>query len=163
MGEDILPPSFIDWSIVNPKDYREELKIFIESGSNDRHRHLSHATYVVKTEDSFGQEVYGIQYHKTVIFAIREDGTYWFNNGGYFTATTKKRINDCLIKSGNYDQIIQRSFKWHIGSAHIDFGYMLFDVNHEHQECITINCWAMPLNEVDSKNKKITNYYLSRS
>lgn len=147
---------------MNSKDYREELKSFIEQGRSDSYRHLSHATYVVKTHDAFENEIYGIQYHKTVIFGIHEDGTYFFNNGGYFTATTKKRINDCLVKVGSFGQIVQKSFKWYMGSVQFNFGYMLFDMNNEMIDCSSINCWAMSIVDVESKNSKISNYYLSR-
>ena len=68
----------------NSKDYLEDLKSFIESGRDSNHRKIAHSTYAVKTEDFFGYEVFGIQYHKTVIFGIREDGEFFFNNGGYF-------------------------------------------------------------------------------
>lgn len=147
----------------NSKDYREELKSFIEGGRNDNSRHLSHATYAVKTVDAFDEEIYGIQYHNTVIFGIREDGKYFFNNGDYFTVTTKKRINDCLIKVGNYQQIVQRNHKWIINGNQLDFGFMLFDVDNIMIHSSTIDCWAMSVKEVVVKNTKITNYYLSRS
>ena len=146
----------------NSKDYLQEIKLFIEGGRNDNSRHLSHATYAVKTTDAFDQEIYGVQYHNTVIFGIREDGTYFFNNGDYFTVTTKKRINDCLIKVGNYHQIVQRNHKWIINGDQLDFGFMLFDVDNNMIHSSTIDCWAMNVKEVVAKNSKITNYYLSK-
>ncbi len=140
----------------NSKDYREELKSFIENGRNDDSRHLSHATYVVKTEDMFGDDVYGIQYHKTVIFGIRENGDYFFNNGGYFTVTTKKRINDALIKVGNYHQLVQRNHKWLLSGVEVSTGFMLFDVNNDIRDCVNIDCWGKTIQSVSMQSTKIT-------
>ena len=141
----------------NSKDYLQELKSFIESGRDDESRHLSHATYAVKTEDMFGEVIYGIQYHKTVIFGIRENGDYFFNNGGYFTVTTKKRINDALFKVGNYSQLVQRNFKWFLDSEVIDKGYVSFDVNNDIQDCLNLDCWGKAIHSVVNKSEKILN------
>lgn len=146
----------------NSKDYRQELKLFIEGGRDDNFRHLSHATYVVKTEDMFGNEIYGIQYHKTVVFGIYEYGNYFFNNGGYFTVTTKKRINDALCKIDDSHQIVQRNFNWLIGRKKIEFGFMMFDVNNNMQDCERLDCWGKPVQDVTDKTTKILNSYLSK-
>jgi hypothetical protein len=141
----------------NSKDYREELRKFIEDGRNDESRHLCHATYVVKTEDMFGNDIYGLQYHKTVIFGIREDGSYFFNNGGYFTATTKRRINDALAKCHFPYYIVQKSFAWFILDRKIEHGYMMFDVNNDMQDCLNLDCWGKPIHALVHKSEKIIN------
>ncbi len=37
---------------------------------------------------------YGIKLHNTIVLTIRRDGTYTYNTGGWYTVTTKKRMND---------------------------------------------------------------------
>ena len=148
---------------MNPKDYFEQLKNFIEAGRNDSSRKIAHATYVVKSIDAFGETVYGIQYHRTVIFAVYEDGRYIINNGGYFTATTKKRINDALRSCGSGEQIVQRNKKWIAFGDQYDTTFMfLFDVNGDCLATNPVNCYVMPVDSVIDKNSKITNFHLSR-
>lgn len=136
----------------NPKDYRQELKEIIDSGKNDSYRKIAHATFAVKTSDMSGNEIYGIQYHKTVIFGIRESGEFFFNNGGYFTATTKKRINDALRKCGFNSFISQKKFRWYLcsidGSETLQFArtaFMLFDVDNSFTPSSPSECWAQSL------------------
>jgi len=149
---------------VNSKDYREELELFIEAGRNDMFRKICHATYAVKTADMFGREVIGVQYHNTVIFGIHEDGSHFINNGGYFTRTTQSRINTYLLNCGHgYNQIIQRNKRWLMNN--VEFGRtasVLFDVDKSPISSNTFDCWAKPLREVEIKNSKITDYYLSK-
>ena len=146
----------------NSKDYRQELKSFIESGRSNDLRKIAHATYAIKTSDIFGSEVYGIQYHKTVLFGIREDGEYFFNNGGHFTVTTKKRINDALAKCRFPYYISQKSFVWFILDRKIESGQMLFDVNNDMQDFANLDCWAKPLSEVSNRNSRVGKYYLTK-
>ena len=143
------------------KDYLEDLKSFIESGRDSNHRKIAHATYAVKTEDFFGYEVFGIQYHKTVIFGIREDGEFFFNNGGYLTSTTKKRINDALHKCGVTDSIYQHKKIWHFRDLSFDVNArLIFDVNNNHYAYESIeSCWCKPVSEVVVKNSKVPNFY----
>lgn len=146
------------------KDYLEDLKYLIESGRYDNHRKIAHATYVVKTEDMFGREIYGIQYHRTVIFGIHDDGSFFFNNGGYLTATTKKRINDALNRCGVSQSIFQRNKIWHFGSHSFDStARLLFDVNNDVVEDSGIaSFWCKPVDEVVNKNSKVPNFYPNR-
>lgn len=148
---------------MNSKDYFEELKSFVEAGRGNFSRKIAHATYVVKSMDAFGEAVFGIQYHRTVIFAVYEDGRYIVNNGGYFTATTKKRINDALRRCGNGEQIVQRNKKWiAFGDQHDTVFMFLFDVNGDCLATNPVNCYVMPVDSVIDKNSKITNYHLSK-
>jgi len=148
--------------VSNSKDYRQELKSFIDGGRDTDFRKMSHATYAIKTSDIFGYEVYGIQYHRTVVFGIREDGEYFFNNGGYFTVTTKKRINDALMKCRFPYTIVQKSFSWFILDRKIEGGQMLFDVNNDMRDFAILDCYAKPLQKVSEKNRKVANYYPSK-
>lgn len=131
---------------MNPKDYFNELELFVNAGRYPNERKVAHATYAVKTVDAFGETVYGIQYHRTVVFAVRENGEYMINNGGYFTATTKKRINDALLKCGSGKQIVQRNKKWIMDGEQYESSFMfLFDCNHFLLASNPVNCYAMPL------------------
>lgn len=130
---------------MNSKDVLEEYATFINAGRNSNYRKITGNTYVVKTSDTFGNVIYGIQYHRTVVSGIREDGSYFVNNGGYFTVTTKKRINEFLSKVGNNHQIIQRKFQWFFNSFNVGEGFMSFDVNNELVSCAYVECFAFPL------------------
>ena len=132
---------------MNSKDVLEEYVSFIGKGRNHNYRKIASHTYVVKTSDAFGNPIYGVQYHRTVVCGIREDGSYFINNGGYFTVTTKKRINDFLSKVGNNRQIIQRNFQWFLSGFNIGQGFMVFDVNNEMTSCSSVECFAFPLTE----------------
>ena len=145
----------------NSKDYLQDLKSFIESGRDSNHRKIAHATYAVKTQDIYGREVYGIQYHKTVIFGIREDGEFFFNNGGYLTSTTKKRINDALYKCGVTDSIYQHKKIWHFRNYSFDVNArLMFDVNNVDYPYEGIEIyWCQPVSEVIAKNNKLPNFY----
>lgn len=145
---------------MNSKDYRQELKSFIESGRDNDHRKISHATYAIKTEDMFGQEIYGIQYHKTVVFGIRDDGEYFFNNGGYLTVTTKKRINDALKKCGVGDSIYQKNKVWHLGTYRFELNArLLFNPdNSVIEDCDIVDFWCQPNVEVMRKIDKLPSF-----
>jgi len=144
----------------NPKDYFEELKFSIEDGNNVDHRKIAHATYAVKTVDMFGDIVYGIQYHNTVIFAIRENGGYFINNGGYFTKTTLKRINEALRQSGRGAHcILQRHNSWLMDGVDLSTSAVAcFDVNHNNINRNLSECWGRPVVSVVDKNGKVRPY-----
>lgn len=80
--------------------YREELIKFISEGKNESYRKIKNNTYAVKTRDISGNEVVGIQLHRTIIFAALANGDYQFNNGGWNTMTTNSRLTDALNAIG---------------------------------------------------------------
>ena len=47
-------------------------------------------------------------YHQTPVVA-KKDGKIWLNNGGYFTSTTKERIN----RYSPY-RVYQRDYEWYV-------------------------------------------------
>lgn len=149
---------------MNSKDYLEELRDFIDAGRDSSFRKIAHATYAVRTQNMFAHEVYGIQYHNTVIFGIRYDGSYFINNGGYFTTTTKKRINDSLTKCGHgYSPIVQRNKRWLMDN--VEFGRTacaLFDVDMSVISSNPLDCWARSVAGVEEKIRKIRPYYVER-
>lgn len=147
--------------MANSKDYRFELESYIGNGRNEDYRKIANNTYAVRTTDLFG-DVFGVQYHNTVIFAVREDGSYFFNNGGYFTVTTKKRINDILIEKVGFPfSIYQKSFKWYLSGyaggfsydTALHFGRAAVDVNNSIYSFELSDCWAMPLNKLRKVKK----------
>jgi len=54
---------------------------------------------------------YKIRFHDTDIITYTNDGYYTLNNGGFFTNTTKKRLNEFL--PSNY-YVYQKDFNWYI-------------------------------------------------
>jgi hypothetical protein len=130
---------------MNSKDYFEDIKSFIETGRSNDSRKIAHQTWYVKTTDAFDAIVYGIQYHNTVIAGIKEDGSYFINNGGWFSATTKKRINEFFRKIGWDSVISQRSYQWYFCSVHFS-GTALFDWTNTQLDNSIIDCFAYPIN-----------------
>lgn len=129
------------------KDYLEDIKSFIEAGRNYNFRKISNNTWYVKTDDAFGNTIYGIQYHRTVIAGIKEDGSYFINNGGWFSATTKKRLNEFLRKLGWDASISQRSYQWYFGGLHF-VGTAFFDWTNVQLDHSAIDCFAYPVNTI---------------
>jgi hypothetical protein len=132
---------------MNSKDCLEDIKSFIEAGRSNDFRKISGNTWYVKTTDAFDNVVYGIQYHRTVIAGIKEDGTYFINNGGWFSATTKKRLNEFLRKIGWGSSISQRSYQWYFNGLHFN-GTALFDWTNVQLDSSTIDCFAYPVNTI---------------
>ena len=60
------------------------------------HRKIQHAVYSVFGVDSNGDQYAGWQYHKTIIGAIYPDGRYYIGNGGWYSKTSLRNINDFL-------------------------------------------------------------------
>lgn len=58
--------------------------------------------------DTYGFEVV---YHETTIFR-REGNVIRLNTGGYFTATTKRRMNQALAQSFPHLTVVQRGGDW---------------------------------------------------
>lgn len=52
-------------------------------------RKVAHATYLIMD----GTDIH-LRYHDTNVVTSHEDGTFTLRNGGYFTATTRKRIEE---------------------------------------------------------------------
>ena len=52
-------------------------------------RKVAHATYLIREDGDIH-----LRYHDTNVITSHEDGTFTLRNGGYFTATTRKRIEE---------------------------------------------------------------------
>jgi hypothetical protein len=130
---------------MNSKDISEDIKSYIKAGRYSDIRKIGNNTWYVRTTDAFDNVVYGVQYHRTVIVGIKEDGSYFINNGGWFSATTKKRINEFLRKLGWDAGISQRSYQWYFDGLHFS-GTAFFDWTNIQVEHSTIDCFAYPVN-----------------
>lgn len=82
---------------------------------NSRKRKLAGHTYLIKTERG-----YGIKFWDTVIVEYHSDGVIVLDTGGYFTRTTKSRINQFTENI----RVYQKDFNWYIetGSQLLDLG-----------------------------------------
>lgn len=130
---------------MNSKAVLSDIQDNISAGRNENYRKISNNTWYVKTIDAFDQLVYGIQYHRTVICGIREDGSYFINNGGWFSATTKKRINEFLRRVGSDANIYQRSYQWYCNGIHFG-GTAYFDWTNVQLNAALTDCFAYPIN-----------------
>lgn len=79
------------------------------------YRNIGHATYLSYFQDDEDERVIGIQYHRTVIFAIWPDGSFQFDTGGWKTATTKARINEIAgLFDSHIQHVYQKNHQWYI-------------------------------------------------
>lgn len=130
---------------MNSKDYAQEIDAFIKNGRYNDYRKIGNNTWFVKTDNAFGDTIYGIQYHRTVIAGIRQDGSYFINNGGWFSATTKKRLNQFLSRVGWNASISQRNYQWYFNGLHFG-GTAFFDWTNVQLDHSPIDCFAYPVN-----------------
>jgi hypothetical protein len=87
---------------------------------------VANNTYAVVAHDNEGAPVYGVQYHKTVVFCDRGDGLYQFDTGGWDTATTKKRLNEILDWMGISSRVHTKRGVMYFGDTIMD-RWLVFD------------------------------------
>lgn len=138
----------------NSKDYRLTIANGIASSKSKTHRKIAHATYFIESENLFGEKIFGIQYHNTVIAGIFDDGSYSLNNGGFFSVTTKKRLNSFLREIGSDSYIYQRNFTWYLDND-VFLGSAKFDVNHSLIGSDKMDVFSFPSIAVKNLNAKI--------
>ena len=91
-----------------PKSYLECEKTL---GSKEKTK-VAHNTWLLMEELEHDGIVYMVKYHNTVIAFFYSSGCIGISNGGYYTATTKNRLNAILNQHGyNIDQI---NYTWYI-------------------------------------------------
>ena len=135
---------------MNSKILLEKYKTFLDEGKNYNYRKIGNNTYVVKTDDLLKRKIIGIQYHNTVIVGIREDGSYFINNGGWFSATTKQRINKFLREIGSNSSFYQRSHKWYCDGVPVD-GTIAFDSENAVVSSSVTDCFAYSIPKLGGK------------
>lgn len=92
------------------------LSAFIAGGKNETYRRITNSTYAVKTMDDENNEVFGIQLHKTVIYA-EINNKIVLSNGGWNTVTTLDRLG-AILQSRNIDShIILNRGEWLYGKG----------------------------------------------
>lgn len=66
-----------------------------------------------ETSFSWNHGIFVCQYHQTKIFTYKPDyKTIAFNNGGWLTSTTKKRMNQCLKHLDLPGSVYQKNGQW---------------------------------------------------
>ena len=86
-------------------NYNEAAEIMRKAGKPEKK--LRYQTYLRKD----GKD-YVIRFWNTDIVRICPDGAYVLNSGGFFTATTKRRIN-----TYSPAVILQRNYQWYVGGV----------------------------------------------
>lgn len=85
--------------------YLEAQTLFLTAKSPTQGKPLpGKATRLVKTDRG-----YGIKYHNTIVVEILPNDTYILRTGGYYSRTTKKRINQYTNL-----HLFQRKNKWYV-------------------------------------------------
>lgn len=93
-----------------------DLSAFIADGKNETYRKIANNTYAVKTMDDENNVVFGIQLHKTVIYA-EINNKIVLSNGGWNTVITLDRL-DAILRSRNIDShIISNRGEWLYGKG----------------------------------------------
>jgi hypothetical protein len=85
-------------------NYNDAVKVLNGKDS----RKIAHATWLERI-DGFTCDVIAVRYHSTNIILYYADGRTVVRNGGYYTATTKKRIN----KYSNAN-VYQKNYVWYL-------------------------------------------------
>lgn len=92
-----------------------EAKEYYDRGNRNskvKGRTLALALKLIKLDE----DVYGVQHYDTIIVRIFSNNTYQINNGGYYTATTKKHLN--TYSGANIRQV---KGGWFLGDEMIPF------------------------------------------
>ena len=55
-----------------------------------------------------------VVYHDTEIVTVYNDGRIRLNTGGYFTVTTKRRMNQAASQFGLDYRVYQKNFQWYV-------------------------------------------------
>lgn len=83
-----------------------EAQRMLERARNEQKK-LATATFLLRSGDDFV-----VRYHATNVVTIHRDGNYTLRTNGYFTATTKARIND--FSSAH---VAQKGFEWFLSDG----------------------------------------------
>lgn len=89
-------------------NYLDAKQLFSSARNKIAGKPLGNNTRLVETKGGFG-----IKLHQTVVVDIQANGTYILNTGGWFTHTTKDRINSYIPV-----HIYSHKRIWYIGSNH---------------------------------------------
>ena len=73
-------------------------------------------TGVATTRTTYDDGSIDIQYHSTVVARRTAEGTVIINPGGWYTQTTKKRINDALDEWAHGWRVYQKDFQWYLAN-----------------------------------------------
>lgn len=94
--------------------YKDCEKMFDGRNSHRESRRLGNNTYLRRTSPV----EFAVRYHDTDMLVIRADGTYLYDAGGWYTATTKMRLNEY-----GPAQITQRNRRWYFSVDQIEYEY----------------------------------------
>jgi hypothetical protein len=89
--------------ITNVGQFQVYITLYKKTGKSQVEK-IAGNTYKIATKDG-----YKIQYYDTVIVEAK-NGDYILNSGGFYTKTTKERINEVIAPS----YISQKNFNWFI-------------------------------------------------
>ncbi len=79
--------------------YNNLKELFFEAKNKEKGQPIANNTYVVKTNRG-----YGVLYHQTVIIDVSKNNKAILDNGGWFSVTTKQRLNEYLPAGYNLTQ-----------------------------------------------------------
>lgn len=126
---------------------------------NRQTKKLKHCTYICKGDDWEEGDVIFIQHHATPILTVWPDDTVQINNGGWYTSTTKARLNEYMSDLGIPYSIHQRKYIWYItgpeGEA-LFSGKLIF--NPEGKAVRLQERVVIPSTDISEKNRKASNF-----
>jgi hypothetical protein len=74
-------------------NYADCVREFAKRRPGSDSKKLGNNAYLTQDRD-YGDVIYSVRYHNTDILTFWPDGRIGVNNGGFFTVTTKARLNE---------------------------------------------------------------------
>jgi len=131
-------------------NYKEALDRSLRAINKEKGAKLDHKTYIRNVGDAVI-----IRFYDTDIVIIKPDNTYELYNGGYFSPTTKARINDYTPTS-----VRQKNFKWFIDDIEFFDGIQIDctgQVLNKKNDSTEINKRAELIKKIDIYAKGLSN------
>ena len=120
-------------------NYKEAEQQYKKARNKDKGKKLAGNTYLFKDGED-----YCVKLHQTIVIRIKPDNTYILSSGGWFTPTTKDRINSFTSKDIS---IYQRNKVWYFNNGEEFFDGIIVTENGH-----VIN--PLPKDETENLDKK---------
>ena len=74
----------------------------------------THRTTCITITDNESNRVLMVTYHSTPVVKVINDRYVVLNNGGYYTSTTKRRMNQASLQYSLGFQVYQVNYEWYV-------------------------------------------------
>ena len=115
--------------IATPKNFEQAVAVLKGRVS----MRLGNNTYLEVSDADPLRSFIGVRLHSTYIVKFWPDGSVTLHTGGYYTVTTKERINQFIT-----GRIYQKAYKWYYVGHDFD-GKLAWDSPEDFTEGMTVN------------------------